>query len=346
MFLPLEWSLSTSSLVFLAGAGAIAVAGTRLAGLADRIADRTRLGEAVTGTLFLGLITALPGIATSVIAALEGYAGLAVSNALGGIAIQTTFLAVSDLAYRKANLEHAAASVVNMLQTVILILLMTVVLLTLSGPEVTIGFVHPTTPLLFGVVAFGAWLVYRTTERPMWHPRHTEETVEDEPAPESEHESLPRLLTAFVGSALVVLASGAAVAHAAGRISTTTGLSQTLVGGLFTAVATSLPELVTAVAAVRRGALTLAVSDIVGGNFFDVLFVCMADLAFFRGSLYHAPDVGPREVFLTGLAILLNVVLLLGLIYRQKRGPGNIGFESLLILVLYVGGFLVLTLWM
>jgi len=322
------------------------VAGTKLAGLADRIADRTRLGEAVTGTVFLGLVTALPGIAASVIAALEGYPALAISNALGGIAIQTTFLAVSDLVYRKANLEHAAASVVNMLQTGVLILLMTVVLLTLSGPEVTVGSIHPTTPLLFAVAGVGGWLVYRTTEQPMWHPRRTPETVEDVPEPGSQHESLPLLLTGFVLSAVVVLVSGAAVAHAAGLISAETGLSQSLMGGLFTAVATSLPELVTTVAAVRRGALTLAVSDIVGGNFFDVLFVCMADLAFLDGSLYHAPGVGGREVFVTALAILLNVVLLLGLIYRQKRGLGNIGFESVSILVLYVGGFLILGLLM
>ncbi|NIQ53654.1 MAG: sodium:calcium antiporter, partial [Gemmatimonadetes bacterium] len=39
-------------------------------------------------------------------------------------------------------------------------------------------------------------------------------------------------------------------------------------------------------AAVRQGALTLAVSDIVGGNFFDVLFVAAADLAFLQGSIY------------------------------------------------------------
>jgi cation:H+ antiporter len=105
---------------------------------------------------------------------------------------------------------------------------------------------------------------------------------------------------------------------------------------------TSLPELVTTVAAVRRGALTLAVSDIVGGNFFDVLFVVAADLVYFGGSLFHGEGVGRRDVFVAGLTILLNVVLLLGLLYRQRRGPGNIGFESVLLLVLYIGGFLVL----
>jgi cation:H+ antiporter len=53
-----------------------------------------------------------------------------------------------------------------------------------------------------------------------------------------------------------------------------------VVGGLFTAVSTSLPELVTSVAAVQQGALTLAVGGIIGGNSFDVMFVAFADIAY------------------------------------------------------------------
>ncbi|MDZ7725645.1 MAG: hypothetical protein U5R06_23180 [candidate division KSB1 bacterium] len=83
-------------------------------------------------------------------------------------------------------------------------------------------------------------------------------------------------------------------------------MSETIAGGLFVGIATYLPELVTTVAAVRRRALTLAAGDIVGGNMFDVLFVCAADIAYSRGSLFHASVVGHREIFLTGIAILLS----------------------------------------
>jgi cation:H+ antiporter len=136
------------------------------------------------------------------------------------------------------------------------------------------------------------------------------------------------------------------VARTTGNIADQTGLNETVAGGLLSGVVVSLPELVTTVAAVRRGALTLAVSDIVGGNFFDVLFVFAADLVYLRGSLYHARGVGEREEFLTTLALLLNIVLLLGLLCRQRAGPANMGFESILILLLYGFGFLVLSLCM
>lgn len=54
-----------------------------------------------------------------------------------------------------------------------------------------------------------------------------------------------------------------------------------------------------------------------------------ADLCFIGGSIHHASGIGRREAFVVCLTLLLNVVFLAGLIYRQKHGPGNIGVESL-----------------
>jgi cation:H+ antiporter len=177
----------------------------------------------------------------------------------------------------------------------------------------------------------------------MWRPHRTAETVEDVPAPDSHKENLLWLGIGLSTSGILTLICGGLVAHTAGAIVEDTNIPAPIVGGLFMAAATSLPELVTCIAAVRRGALTLAVSDIVGGNFFDVLFVAAADIVYFQGSLFHGQGIGMPEVFMTCVTILLNVVLLSGLIYRQQHGPGNIGFESVLMLVIYVVGFLTLS---
>ena len=344
----LDWTIPLwgSFAAFVAAAAAIGLCGTKLAGYADRFADRTGIGEAITGTIVLGLVTALPGLAASVFAALHGRPALAVSNAVGGIAFQTAILAIADLAYRKANLEHAAASAANMMQTVLLIFLLGLVLAGLTGPNVVVAHVHPASLLLIVSAGGGLWLVMRTRNEPMWEPRDTRETVEDVPEPGHQDENLTRLSVGLLVLAAITLVSGAVIAEAADNIVEHTPIPEVVVGGLFMAAATSLPELVTSIASVRRGALTLAVSDIVGGNFFDVLFVAAADLAFMHGSLYHAADIGTRELFLTTLTILLNVVLLAGLIYRQRSGPANIGLESVLMLLLYGGGFLVISLAM
>ena len=117
-----------------------------------------------------------------------------------------------------------------------------------------------------------------------------------------------------------------------------TGLDEALMGVLFTAVATSLPELVTTLAAVRRGALTLAVAGIIGGNAFDTLFAAFSDVAYTEGSIYHA--VSDRVVTWTALGAVMSAVLMLGLIRREPRGPGGIGFESVGLIGLYGLGVL------
>ncbi len=98
-------------------------------------------------------------------------------------------------------------------------------------------------------------------------------------------------------------------------------------------VTASLPELVTVLAAVRLGAVTLAVGDIIGGNSFDVLFVAVADVAFRDGSIYHAAD--DQSIFLMSVTIVLTAVLAAGMIGRERR---HIGFEGVAILGFYALG--------
>jgi len=114
-----------------------------------------------------------------------------------------------------------------------------------------------------------------------------------------------------------------------------TGLSAGLMGGIFMAVSTSLPELVVAVTAIRMGALTLAVGDIIGGNAFDTLFVAISDF-FYRGGSIYTAIMDTERVWLAA-AMIMNAVLLMGLMYRERKGIANIGMESLLILLIYLG---------
>jgi cation:H+ antiporter len=335
------WPLPIVIGIFLVAALVIGVAGSRLAWLADRLGDRTGLGEAIAGAVFLGASTSLPGIITSVTTAWNGYAELSVSNAIGGIAAQTVFLSVADIAYRRANLEHAAASVANLMQATLLITLLTIPLLAQSSPEFTILSVHPATPIMLAVYIYGIWLVKQARTQPLWRPEHTAETEEDQPdASTAQEMSLAGLWLRFVLFAAIVGGAGWVIARAGVRIANQTGLSQTLVGSLLTAVSTSLPELVTSVAAVRQGALTLAVSGIIGGNAFDTLFLAVSDVAYREGSIYHA--VTDQQVFLIALSMLLMGILLMGLLRREKHGFANIGLESVTVPLVYIAAIVYL----
>ncbi len=252
---------------------------------------------------------------------------------------------MADAVYRRANLEHAAASTANLAQGTLLISLLAIPLMAFAGPQVTVLGVHPATPLMLAAYLFGLRIISKTQEEPMWGPRETDET-QNEAEQDSEDEdtaglSLTGLWLRFSVFALVIGVAGWVVAQTGINIAAQTGLTATFVGGILTAVVTSLPELVTSVAAVRRGALTLAVGGIIGGNAFDTIFVAFSDIAYRDGSIYHA--ITGQQVYLISLTILMTGVLLLGLLRREERGIANIGFESFLILLLYAGSFTLLS---
>ncbi len=316
----------------------VATAGVKITAVVDELADRTRVGEALAGAVLLGATTSLSGSVLSVTAALKGNADLALSNALGGIAVQTAFLAVADLFYRRANLEHAAASAANLMQGALLVTLMAVILVGAFSPPVTVFGIPPATPLLFGAYIYGLRLIQSTRDQPMWQPARTRETREDVPEEENLRRSLRTLLIAFVGLGALLGVTGWALENAAAAIANQTGLAQTTVGLLLTATVTSLPELVTSVAAVRRGALTLAVGGIIGGNAFDTLFTGASDIAYRDGSIYA--EMGDDLLVWVSLSILMTGALLMGLIRREEQGPGGIGFESVAVLLLYGLGIL------
>jgi cation:H+ antiporter len=92
---------------------------------------------------------------------------------------------------------------------------------------------------------------------------------------------------------------------------------------------------------VRRGALTLTVGGVLGGNSFDVLNLVVGDVAYRGGSLYHA--AGLDETVVTLVTILMTTILLGGMLRRERQGPAGIGWESILLLVTYVAMLILIT---
>lgn len=334
--------LSAVIAILVAAALVVAAAGARLAGVADELADRTGMGEIVAGALFVGGSTSLPGAVTSLATAAEGHAELSIGNALGGLTAQTAFLAVADLAYRRANLEHAAASVTGLAQGTLLVSLLTLPLLAASSPPVTVFGVHPASLALLLAYGFGLRLLANVQREPMWSPVVTRDTQNEaeQGAQTATRRSTRRLWWLLAVFALLCGVTGYAVGQAATALVGKTALSEAAVGYVFAGLANSLPELVTAIAAVRRGAVNLAVGDVIGGNSFEVLFLAGADVFYRDGSLYHA--FTPDHVFSAVLAILMTGILLLGMLRRERRGIAGIGFESALVLGLYLASVVLL----
>lgn len=340
LFAEFNESLWANLGLFAACVVAIGVFGSRLAVIADQLADKSHIGEALMGGVLMGAVTSLSGSVLSVTAALNDMPILALSNAFGGMAAQMAFLGVADIVYRRSNLEHAAASSENIMQGALLVCVLSILLMAKYAPDWTIWNVHFASPLMIAAYCYGMWLINRSKSNPMWKPTRTKETRTDEPEAANTKLGLKGLWIAFSTFGLILGLSGWAMQHAASNIVAQTGINEAIMGALLTSVATSLPELVTSIAAVRRGALTLAVSGIIGGNAYDTLFAAFSDVAYRSGSIYQT--LTPNLTFWIAINLLMSGVLILGLLVREKRGIANIGFESVIILAAYVAGAAVL----
>lgn len=339
-----QWPVWVHVVLFVIAGLIIGVLGTRLSRLADRLADLTGMGEALMGGVFLGASTSLSGITASAVSAAHGYAQLSLSNAIGGIAAQMLMLVMADFAYPKANLEHAAASVQSMMQGSLQITMLGLLLFAMIGPDVSAFGIHYMTPILPLTYFIGIHVISKGLKKPMWQPRITAETRTDQPDEETKGGRSIRLIWLdFGASAFGIMIAGWILTISAERLSEGTPLSQSIVGGLFVAITTSLAELVTSIAAVRRGALTLAVSGILGGNAFDALFAAVADVFYREGAIYGAVSV--RETSLLTVAIIMSGLLMMGLLRREKRGVARIGFEGLGMIIVYAVGIVMLAIY-
>ena len=136
----------------------------------------------------------------------------------------------------------------------------------------------------------------------------------------------------FVASAAVVIRSGLALSKAGDLLAEQTGLGRLWVGTIFLAVATSLPELVTNLSAVRLDAPALAGGNVLGANMLNI--VVLAALV----SLFPAVAVRRMErdqvwLVVTALALTGVVTALVAL-----GGPGDLGPISLGTVVI-LGGY-------
>lgn len=329
--------------LFLVATVMVAFFAPRLTKVVDALAARTTLGRSLAGSILLGASTSLPGIVVTTVAALRGDAALAAANAIGGIVAQTTFLGVADAAQRREALFRKTASPKALVQLGVLLMLLAVPLFAISGwPTASMGPVHPASLALVAVYVVGIWVARRTPEK------QEDEDEEDQQGDDQQHDdkrgddqpdndqqsgeiSKARLWGLYAVYVILIGVAGFIISTTIDPIAGALGLSSVAAGALITALATSSPELITAITAARRRQLHLAVGDIVGGNSFDVLFLAVADLAF-MGAFYQ--QIGSSTVLLLAAAVLLNALVLLGFARRRPSHPVNP--ESIVILALYV----------
>jgi cation:H+ antiporter len=106
------------------------------------------------------------------------------------------------------------------------------------------------------------------------------------------------------------------------------GLEATLIGTIFLAVSTSLPELVISFSSVRMGFLDMAVGNVLGSNLFNLLIIFVADVAMRGNSMLG--NASENHWASVGLIFLLT--LLAALLLRARRTSESITVACVMIL--------------
>jgi cation:H+ antiporter len=343
-------SLPFLFLVFAGCAAAVWFAGITLSDITDILATRFGFGEAFGGLIVLALVTNLPEIAITVSAALHHNLEIAIGNILGGIAIQTVVLVVLDeFGLGKSDpLTYRAASLVLVLEGLMVITVLTLVVIGNQFAASVIYFgVSPVDVTIAVVWIGGIYVIGKARTNLPWHEQGAAPGSQKEPrghgiqkkfeAATKKGLRTPRLIAVFIFCSVVTLVAGVGLEVSGEGIAQHVGMTGVIFGATILAAATALPEISTGLASMKLRDYQMAMSDIFGGNaFLPVLFLVATTLS----GKSVLPQAQRTDIYLTGLAILLTVIYICGLIFRPRKQILRMGIDSFIVSLVYLLGLL------
>jgi cation:H+ antiporter len=289
------------------------------------------------GSVFIALATSLPELATCVAAVLLGAPDLAAGNLIGAGMTNMLTLAVVSLIpgadlFRRAAIDNGLAA------SLAITLMALVAILVLLRPATTV--------LGVGV---GPWLLaigylagVRTLFRNSGLARmaaQVEETSGERPEGEAATtiaQSRRVAAVGFVRAATAIFVAAPAFAVCADALARETGVAASFVGTLLVSVATTLPELVTSLAAVRLRAYDLAVGNLFGSNALNVALFAVVDVVQPGASLFAT--ISSVHALSAMLAVLLMGIALAAIVYRAEGKLRALEPSSALMIGVYAAG--------
>ncbi len=315
-------------LQFLVTSAIIVYAATQLAKFGDVIAIRTRLGGMFIGTLLLAGVTSLPEVLTTISAIFQGAPDLAAGNLLGSNMFNMFLLAILDIVHYKHRLLRKAAFKHALSGSLAMFLIGLVAFFILADIDVQIGWVGVDSLILLLVYVAGIRLIQR-------NPMSAVSPAEEGELPPG----IPSLRRALIGfglaSAVLIVVTPLMVSSSV-RIAEITGLGTTFIGTALVALVTSLPELVTTIAAAKFGADDMAIGNLFGSNLFNMAALGLTDFFYLQGRFLGV--VSPAFVLVGLLGMLMTGMGLIGNLARLDRRLGFLEIDALLLILVYFGG--------
>ena len=316
-------------LQFIICAGIIVLAGSRLTRSAAVVAENTGLGTVWVGVLMLPLATSLPELVTTLRAVAINAPDLAMGNILGSCLYNLALLAVIDLLEGRGALTARVnqGHIITASLSIITICIASIAMLGIV--YLPIGWVGAETLIIALVYILGGRLLYRYEKRSLpLISAGSEAIASGKPIPTRQ------ALLQFIIAAGFIVVAGVLLTDASDQIAVITGLGHTFVGSILLAISTSLPETVTTISAVRLGYTDMAVANVFGANFMNLFIVFVADLFYIHAPLLYA--VSESQLLAAVMVIFISTVMVFGLTYRSERKIGRIGYDTLLVMAVYI----------
>ncbi|ODS49972.1 MAG: inner membrane protein [Halanaerobium sp. 4-GBenrich] len=312
----------------------IIISGTYLSRFGDIIADKSGLGQAFIGGILIAMATSLPELVTSISSALVGAPDIAVGNAFGSNTFNLVILAFADLLQGKGplllrvNYSHILSGLVGVLLSALVVF--SLILSHFMNFNLNVFGVGLDSIILLLTYLVSVRMIYRYDQN---NPLDAKDEEKENLNPEY---TLNKALLGFAACAVVIVFSGYRLTLTADQISAVTGIDQSFIGSILVAAATSLPELVATISAIRIGAYNMAVGNVFGSNIFNMTVIFFADVFYRQGVLLQ--DVRIVHILTATVGIVMATIILIGLFYRSRRSFMWMGWDAIAAAVVYFLG--------
>ncbi|NLY38768.1 MAG: calcium/sodium antiporter [Firmicutes bacterium] len=226
------------------------------------LARALKIPDLIIGATLVSICTTLPETTVSAGAALKGNTSIALGNALGSIACNTGLVLAIIIIFAEPLLKDRAKLQKNGIFLMILLILIT-----------AIAFIFKEIPRFAGclLLAVLAWYLYNNVResldtREYYAPRGSSRQ-------EKSGATIAKNLAFFaIGLVLIIWGSDLLVANGE-IIARLAGVPDIVIGLTLTAFGTSLPELMTAITAIRKQVHGISIGNILGANILNVIWV-------------------------------------------------------------------------
>jgi len=308
------------------------IAGQKLARYSHILSIRTKLGGLWIGLILVSAITSVPEtVAACAATALFNNPDLAISTLYGGNTFNLALIAVMDIIYAKRPLLKMVG------RRQMRVILGGVLLLGIAGLAIIFRPLSEISLGGIGVVSIVLLVLYSLM---LYQQQRSAQPDTDDGNDYLEY-TLRSLTLKFSGAAVVVILAGFWLAYIGNRIVEETALPSSFVGNLFLGVSTSAPEMIVSLAALRIGAIELAVANLTGSVLYRSAIIILPDLFYPHDPVLSVVSSG--DLVIIGAAILMSLIVIGGLRWPgPRKALGVASWYSPFLLAIYFGTFYLL----